>query len=265
MATHYIADDYLEQGIMAELDGKPKPELFKLALSKFEECSQQMEALQKKMRNLMATHKSGKINKTFDQATRKILKEQRPVERVSLTRVRHSNIAQPINVLQQKQPKDLTEIMQMQLADLATMKKQLDSTIEALRADIPLAERHEFAAMMLSGRHGFADKIQQSVDMMGVYGQSYVRSCSSTIDATMQVFPNGLQWLKQADNRQDYLNKNAKSVASNIDTNTKKGQTLPIGLLLGGGFALLSLSSMSLFSSRRLHNKHREENTTKTK
>jgi hypothetical protein len=49
--------------------------------------------------------------------------------------------------------------------------------------------------MMLSGRQGFADKIQQSVQLLGVFNRFYTTGCMASIAATMQVYPKGLQWL----------------------------------------------------------------------
>jgi hypothetical protein len=79
----------------------------------------------------------------------------------------------------------------------------MDETIEAFRSVLPYAEKGEFAAMMLSGRHGFADKIQQSVDLMGIYGRYYTSTCMATIAATMQAYPAGLEWLKDGERGKD--------------------------------------------------------------
>jgi hypothetical protein len=198
MAAHYQGDDLLERGVLAELESKPNPDLFRQALAQFEECSRQMAVLDGKLVELIAIHQRGVPDRLFDATTRKILREQTAVERVSLTGSRYSNVARGRRIRSAPQPRDLLEVMQMQRSDLSLLKKQLDGMIEAFRAVIPLADQHEFAALILSGRHGFADKIQQSVRLIGVYGQFYVRSCSATIDATMQIYPSGLKWLKDS-------------------------------------------------------------------
>jgi hypothetical protein len=194
---HYEADDLLERGVMAELDGKPEPEHFKTALQRFEESLEAMNALDKSMEELVAIHRRGKSLKVFDVAVSKILRQMDPVERVSLRGLRYSNL--PARKEDKKRnPRNLLEIMQAQRADLAVLREQLGVTIEAFRAVLPLAEQHEFSAMMLSGRAGFADKILQQVNLINVFSKFYTRTCLTTIDATMQVYPKGLEWLKDS-------------------------------------------------------------------
>jgi hypothetical protein len=191
----------LERGVLAELEGNPNSALFKQALVKFQECSAHMSTLDQKLGELIALHRRSQPDQLFDQTTRKILNQQRPVERVSLRGLRYANVARGRGAPQQPQPRHLLEVMEMQQADLRLLKRQMDDTIAAFRAVIPLAERHEFAALILSGRHGFADKIQQSVHLTQVYANSYIQKCSATIDATMQIYPSGLGWLKDSQKR----------------------------------------------------------------
>lgn len=202
MALHYQGDDLLEQGVMAEFDGKPDPKLFVAALKRFEETQQQMTVLDKKLGELITIHKQGKATPEFEVALRKILVQSRGPERVSLMWLRYSNVARqgiappPTDVV------DLLTTMEAQRADLAVLRRQLADTIQAFQAVIPYAEKGEFATMMLSGRHGFAEKIQQSVDLLGVYGRFYTSKCMATIAATMQAYPAGLSWLKDPERRQ---------------------------------------------------------------
>lgn len=197
---HYEGDDLLEQGVMAEFDGSPKPELFKTALGKFEETGTQIDAVAAKLDELIAIHKAGKLTREFEMALNKILSESRDDERVTLAWRRYANVAregQPR--IGSKPPRNLLAVMQAQKADLAVLRKQLDDTIQAFRTVIPYAERGEFAAMMLSGRHGFADKIQQSVDLLQVFGRFYTSKCMATIAATMHAYPAGLAWLRDSE------------------------------------------------------------------
>jgi hypothetical protein len=193
--SHYRADNLLEQGILAELRGRPQPVLFRQALQEFLRTSAHLQSVDQKMGELIAIHQRGKLNPTFNASLVRILREAPTFERVDLSGRRYSNVAGK-TATNLKNPKTLLEIMESQRVGVRAVKKQLDETIQAFRAVIPLAERHEFAALILSGRHGFADKIQQSVDLMGVLTQYYVRSCMTTIDATMQAYPAGLEWLK---------------------------------------------------------------------
>lgn len=185
----------LERGVMAELDGAPEPGHFKTALQRFEESLEAMNTLDKNMGELIDIHKQGRSLKAFDLAVAKILLEMGPLERVSLKGLRYSNV--PLGKRDnRRKPRNLLEIMQEQRADLAILREQLRISIEAFRAVLPLAEKHEFSAMMLSGRAGFADKILQQVNLINVFSKFYTRTCLTTIDATMQVYPKGMEWIK---------------------------------------------------------------------
>ena len=183
---------------MAELDGKPKPELFAQALSKFEESSAAMDDLNVKLGDLIALYKKSKESPDFEHALAKILAEWKPPQRVTLHGVRFANIGGRYSREKQRTPRTLLELMEHQRSDLGMLRAQMKETIEAFRSVIPLAEKHEFAAMMLSGREGFADKIQQSVDLVGLFDRYYTSGCMTTIAATMQVYPSGLEWIKDS-------------------------------------------------------------------
>lgn len=187
----------LERGVMAELDEKPEPELFRQAFKRFEDSLAAMDDLDKKMGELIAIHKQGKSLKAYDLALARILKEMGPVERVGMKGLRYSNVPNESKT-RGKKLTTLLDIMEVQREDLAILREQLRVTIEAFRAVIPLADKNEFSAMMLSGRLGFADKILQQVNLITVYSKFYTRTCLTSIDATMQVYPAGLQWLKDS-------------------------------------------------------------------
>lgn len=195
MGKHYAADDLLEQGVMAELDGKPNPQLFRDAFKLFEETAREMDAMQTKLDDLIAIHKKGESVKVFDESLSKIFADMDPVERVSLQAGRFSNVSRAQKAPTTKQPTNLLEVMEAQRADLMILRKQLTETIDTFRAVIPLAEKKQFVPMMLSGRAGFSSKVQQSVNLLGIYSRSYSRGCMATIEATMQAYPAGLEWL----------------------------------------------------------------------
>jgi hypothetical protein len=69
--------------------------------------------------------------------------------------------------------------------------------MDAFREVLPVAEKGGFAAMVLSGRAPLPEKIMHSANLMMVYVQFYNRACQATIAADMQVYPKGLEWLKQ--------------------------------------------------------------------
>jgi hypothetical protein len=197
LAHHYKGDDYLEQGVLAELEGKPRPELFKSALAEFQQTSTEMGRLDQLMGELIAIDRKGKLDPSFAGALGKILKDARGFERPSLQGRRYSNVARDTAGPNMARPRNLAEIMTMQREDLQAIRRQMD----AFRSVLPLAERNEFAALILSGRQGFSDKIQQSVDLITAFGRFYTQSCMTTIDATMQAYPAGLRWLKDPKKR----------------------------------------------------------------
>ena len=200
--SHYVGDGLLEQGVLADMSGKPQPKYFRQALEQFRKSSRAMDTLLKKMEELIGIHKSATVDRTFAQALERVLQGSKPLDRVSLSGVRYSNIGS-IKIPTPAQPKDLLEMMTMQRDDLVILKRQLDEMIQAFTTVLPLADRGEFASALLSGRFGFADKVQQSVFLLGLYNQFYVAKCMATIDATMQVYPTGLQWLRQAQQQKD--------------------------------------------------------------
>jgi hypothetical protein len=80
---------------------------------------------------------------------------------------------------------------------LKLLRGKLDEVITAARDAIPLAEKGQFAQVMLSGRNGFGDKMPQFTDWFSAYDRFYVQSCMTTIAATMQIYPKGFEWLKK--------------------------------------------------------------------
>ena len=87
-------------------------------------------------------------------------------------------------------------IIRAQRDDLKILKSKMDEVLAGLRDAIPLAEKAEFAAVMLSGRNSFGDKMPQFTDMISAFDRLYVRTCTSTIAATMQVYPRGFEWVR---------------------------------------------------------------------
>ena len=197
---HYAGDDLLEQGVMAELDGHPNPALFRQALRAFEDVLLEAKNVDARLSELEAFHKKNidRQDPAFAKSLEKIVRATTSFERTGLTGLRYSGSGGAPAAKPSIVPLDLTTIMEAQREDLGIFTKQLEETIESLRGAIPAAERGEFAALMLSGRSGFADRILQSVNLLGVFSRFYTRSCLTTIDATMQSYPSGLRWLKDS-------------------------------------------------------------------
>jgi hypothetical protein len=185
---------------MAELEGHPDPALFRQALKNFEEVIVELTNLDARMAELEALHLKniGKQDPAFVKSLEKIVKGSPAFERAGMTGLRYSGAAGAGATKPKVTPTDLTSIMSAQREDIAVLIAQLQETVDALRGAIPAAEKGEFAALMLSGRSGFADRILQSVNLLGVFTRFYTRSCLTTIDATMQSYPSGLKWLKDS-------------------------------------------------------------------
>jgi len=196
LPAHYRGDDLLEKGVIAELRGRPQAATFRQALAQFQIAAREMAMLDKGLAALEDVHKRGKEDAAFAEALARILADAPALERVSLSGRRYSNVAKQTAAAPGPKPKSLADIMAQQREDLAIVRKQMEETIVAYKAVLPLADKGEFAALILSGRQAFSDKIQQSVDLIGTFSRSYTRGCAATIDATMQIYPKGLGWLR---------------------------------------------------------------------
>lgn len=196
MNTYYNANSYLERAIVSELTGKPNPAMFKASLGSFESMRDQLSILDQKFDELITIDQSGEQVKTFEDALEKLLREAQPFERIGTSGVRYSNIAGG----KKKDPPVLrssTDILRAQREDLQILRKASEEAITAFREALPLAEKAEFVPVMLSGRNAFGDKMPKFADMISAYDRFNVRTCMATIDATMQVYPSGFEWLRK--------------------------------------------------------------------
>lgn len=89
----------------------------------------------------------------------------------------------------------IADILQAWKNDLGVMEKTLDEVITAMKDAMPLAEKGQFAAVMLSGRNAFGDKMPQFTNMFSAYQRLYVTAVLATITTTMQVYPKRFEWL----------------------------------------------------------------------
>lgn len=196
ITTYYKGNSYLESGILAELDGKPNPALFRAALGSYESSADQMVLLDQKLAELIEIDRSGEKVKVYENALEKILKEAPPFERLASRGVRYANAGG----LKRDEPAPLrssTDILVGQREDLKILRNALHEAIGALREAIPLAEKGQFVPVMLSGRNAFGDKMPKFTDMISAYERFNIRTCMATIDATMQVYPAGFEWLQK--------------------------------------------------------------------
>ena len=198
LSTYFKANSHLEEGIVAELTGKPASAEFRASLKGFEELADKMVVLDRKLTDLAEFDKQHADQKipVYEDTVKKVLRESKPFERVGDAGARYAEVggakgSKPSAIL------NTSDILVAQRDDLRLLQKKLNEVIEAMRNAIPLAEKGEFVRVMLSGRNAFGSKMPQFTDMMSAYDRFVVRSCMETIDATMQTYPKGWEWLQK--------------------------------------------------------------------
>jgi hypothetical protein len=198
MATWHSANSPLEKGVLAEFERAVnktalKPYHYQETYHALNALKVKTEVLQIKLTELRVLAADGTTVPEFDAALTKILGEARNIGRLSTTGVRYADAAgrggkpQPIV--------GIVGIVDAQLTDLKLLRGTLDQVVTGLRDALPLAEKGEFARVMLSGRNAFGDKMPQLTDMVSGFDRLYVQTCMATIAATMQVYPKGFEWL----------------------------------------------------------------------
>ncbi len=188
----------LEAGVLAEMEhivhGTPmRPYNFKETLISLQLLREKLAVLDLRLRELRVLADDGDTLPEFEKTITAILNEQQ-VLRLSLQGVRYADFAGKKN---QSQPIiGLVGIVDAQIMDLGILRQVLEEVIEGTRNAIPLAEKGEFARVMLSGRNEFGDKMPQFTDMIYTYQKLYAQTCMSSIAATMQTYPKGFTWLE---------------------------------------------------------------------
>jgi len=198
LASWAKGNSYLEAGVIAELDGTADPKQFHAALAQYEAMLQQMELLDEVLGEMQAIDKGATTREPlFDKALEKLLAEGAPYERLDLRRARYANAGGAKSKAKAPPLKTFADILSAQRDDLGILRKKLTDVIASLRDAMPIAEKGEFVPVMLSGRNGFADKMPEFTDLLSSYDRFRTRVCMATIDATMQVYPKGYDWLKK--------------------------------------------------------------------
>jgi hypothetical protein len=199
MRVWQSANAPLETGVLAEFEhaiknAPLKSYHFNETMLALQLLKAKMAVLDTKLKELKALANDGNTVPEFDEAITNILKEHKGLGRLSTQGVRYADVA---GLPSTQQPIiGLSGIIDAQITDLQILSQILDQVISGLRDAIPLAERGEFARVMLSGRNAFGDKMPQFTDMIYAYERLYVQTCMSTISATMQIYPKGFQWLQ---------------------------------------------------------------------
>jgi hypothetical protein len=197
LGAELAGDMLLEDGVLADMKGEPSAAILRKSLDKFKESRGRMNDLYAKLDEMRAINDSKEGLPEYDSALRKILEDHAPLERVSLRHVRFSNVALGHPVLENNKPfgRNMGEILASIQEDLLILQKQLDELIQAFTDVLPVAERGGFAAMVLSGRAAFPEKVLRNAELSMVFAQFVDRACTATIAADMLVYPRGLEWL----------------------------------------------------------------------
>lgn len=199
------ADNFLELGVLADIEGKPAEEYLNKALASLRSSRKHMDTLYDQLGALREHDKTHKPLPEHIRALDKILKNHPPIERVSLTNSRFANVSQAQGIAINFGPvgSNFDELLGNLQSDLKILEIETDGVIEAFVSVMPLAKNGGFAAMVLSGRAPLPERIMHTVDQTMVYVQSFNRACMTSIAADMQVYPKGFEWLPKVNWKKD--------------------------------------------------------------
>jgi hypothetical protein len=196
------ANTPLEEGVLAEFkyhtgEGKElKPELYRETLFQLQKLDRQFAVLKSRLIAMDKFVQTMDIAEGFESTLTKILAESTEVRRLSQSSMRYSDVGG--KAAKEPDPMNgIRGIIKAQVEDLDILDTVLADVIVGLRDAMPLAEKGEFAAVMLSGRNMFGDRNPQFTNLFSAYERLYVTSCMATIAATMQVYPTGFEWLSK--------------------------------------------------------------------
>jgi len=189
-------EDALERGVLSDLEGHPQPAPFREALQKLQEVEAAAQAVDERLAALESTHKQDRPLAVFDDALKKLLRD-RPLgpSRGLRGAVRHAHAtagAPPV-----EEPASLSDILRLQRADLAEVRRAFAELAEAVGGALPLAGGKGLAAASLGGRVPLLSAAQAAVERWEAYRAFTVESCRATQAAAAQVYPTGMEWLEE--------------------------------------------------------------------
>jgi hypothetical protein len=199
LPANFRSGDELEKGVLSELHGNKAPRNFSESLKWYEATLVQADALAARLSELRAIGKKSTLLPEFEAALSKVLADHPPIERVSRTMARYSNLGQGRQVDRHldKFGQNLDEVLASIQQDLNLVRDNLRETIKEFRNVSEVARDGGLAALILSGRASFPELVMQGEDMMTAFIRFYGLACMTTIVATMQVYPKGLEFLPQ--------------------------------------------------------------------
>ncbi len=195
--SSYQSGDYLEQAVLAELEGGADIALLKKSLRISEESSHHLSSFIKTVDKMGSLAESAKVVPEFDEALIRILRDHSPVRRVDLKSSRFSNVAngKPIEPPSDDIGNNLFELLANIQEDAEKVRKQTDEMNAEFRKVISMVENGGFAALVLSGRSKFPELVMQNAQVLSDFKAYYDAACLTTIAATMNSYPMGLDWL----------------------------------------------------------------------
>lgn len=192
----------LENGILAEFDSKVdsskslRIDEYQVALDGYIEMRKAMDELAETIAILQEVDANCEKVEEFALALERNLREAENFPRIGTAGVRYSDAAGLANEGISSMA-SITDILAAWQSDLKMMSATLDEVIVAMQDAMPLTERGQFASVMLSGRNAFGEKMPQFTNMFSAYQRLYVTTVLATISTTMQVYPNGYEWLAE--------------------------------------------------------------------
>jgi hypothetical protein len=192
----------LETGVLVEFEHKAdrskplKPELFRDHLGQLQKLEAQLLALDKTLGAVIDFLGKHDAIPEFDAMLLRVTSSTPDIKRLSSLGTRYAEVAGARQAA--KEPQSLGTVLAIykaQREDLGMLRAKLAEVVAGARDAVPLAEKGEFAQVMLSGRNAFGDKMPQFTDWFSAYDRFYVQSCMATIAVTMQIYPKGFEWL----------------------------------------------------------------------
>jgi hypothetical protein len=173
---------------------KPNPDAFRKSLEEFRALRSALVQYDGSVEDLQRAHAACALTAIGDETIAKIISQEAPLPRLTRRGVRYSDAA---GVGGEDFPpiRSLGDILVALRTDLKTLTTTLDEAIAGLRDALPLADKGEFSAVMLSGRNALGDKMPQFTQMFSAYESFYIRAVGVTVTATMQLYPKGYEWL----------------------------------------------------------------------
>ena len=193
------ADHWLEQGVLADLKGEDAIPKLETALQKLKDSRAEMDRAYEQIGKLVEIERNNKALPEHDAAVERILRSYPPIERVSLTNSRFANIGSGngVAINYGSIGANFLQLLENLGSDLKILQQETDRTIDAFSNVLPIARQGGFASIVLSGRAPLPERVMHSVDQTMVYVQFHNRGCMAAIAADMQVYPKGLDWIRE--------------------------------------------------------------------